>query len=96
MSSGPFPKRGEMDGDDRQAVIEVFPKAPALQLSVQVGIGGRQDPDIELPDAVPSDRLDLLLAVPAGVSTATPAAVLPPRRETGSRRRPDGIFPPCP
>ena len=52
----PFPERRHFDLDDVQAVVEVFAEAPFFYALHQVGICGRDDPDIHGDDPRVADR----------------------------------------
>ena len=46
--AGALPQRRQADGDDAEAVKEVFPKGAALDGLAQVPVGGGDDADVQL------------------------------------------------
>ena len=57
----PVPERRELDLDDPEPVEEVLPEAPLADLLAEVGVRGRDDPDVDRNPASPSDSLEFPL-----------------------------------
>ncbi len=55
---GAVPKRGNFQGEGFEPVEEVFAKAPFLDFSGEILVGGRDDPDIDLLFLVAADGSD--------------------------------------
>ena len=61
MSSRRSRRGGAGDLDDVQAVVEVLAKAPGLDGGLEVGVGGRDHPDVDLDAPGAPHPLDLPL-----------------------------------
>ena len=52
------PQRRELDREDRQPVVEVAPEGPARHQVLQVAVGGRHHPDVDLHRPGSADPLE--------------------------------------
>ena len=56
-----LPQRRQLDRHDRQPEVEVLPEAAARDLGLEVLVGRRDDPDVDLDPVPAADPLDLPL-----------------------------------
>ena len=61
MSPGPLAQRRQADGEDGEAMIEVFAQPPLGHLLGEVAVGGGHQADIDLDGAGAADPLEAAL-----------------------------------
>src|SRR5512138_2271409 len=57
----PLTQRRQVQGDDRETVVNIFAKRTVSQRLVDVDVGGGNDPYIELAGFYPPNRFDFTL-----------------------------------